>query len=256
MTNFYFIALKSIWKKEIYRFTRIWSQTLLPPVINIILYFIIFGNLIGSKIRNISNFTYIQFIVPGLIMMSVINNSYSNVASSFFTAKFQKNIEELLIAPVPSHIIIAGYVGGGVARGVLVGFLVTFASLFFVPLNVQNWFILLVTLILTSILFSLAGLLNGILASTFDDISIIPTFILNPLTYLGGIFYSIALLPQFWQDLSKLNPIIYIISAFRYGFIGINEVSINYTFVILISLILLFYIFIWLLIKNGFKLKT
>lgn len=256
MINFHFVALKSIWIKEINRFTRIWSQTLLPPVITITLYFIIFGNLIGSKIRNISNFSYIQFIVPGLIIMAVINNSYSNVASSFFSAKFQKNIEELLVAPVPSHIIIAGYVGGGVARGVLVGFLVISVSLLFISFKIKSWFILLIILILTSILFSLAGLLNGLFANTFDDISIIPTFILNPLTYLGGIFYSISLLPKFWQDLSKLNPIVYIISSFRYSFIGINEVSINYTLTVLILLNLVLYFIIWLIIKSGFKLKT
>lgn len=256
MKNFHFIALKSIWAKEINRFTRIWSQTLLPPVITITLYFIIFGNLIGSKIRNISNFTYIQFIIPGLIIMAVINNSYSNVASSFFSAKFQKNIEELLVAPVPSHIIIAGYVGGGVARGIFVGFLVISVSLLFISFKIQNWFILSIILILTSILFSLAGLLNGLFANSFDDISIIPTFILNPLTYLGGIFYSISLLPKFWQDLSKLNPIVYIISSFRYSFIGVNEVSISYTLTVLILLNLILYFIIWLMIKNGFRLKT
>lgn len=256
MTHLYWIALKSIWKKEIHRFMRIWSQTLLPPVITIILYFIIFGNLIGSQIKIINNFSYMQFIVPGLIMMSVINNSYANVASSFFSAKFQKNIEELLIAPVPSYIIIFGYIGGGIARGLCVGGLVTSVALFFISFKIQNWLILSVTLLLTSILFSLAGLLNALFAHNFDDISIIPTFILTPLTYLGGVFYSISLLPEFWQKISRLNPVVYIISAFRYGFLGVGDVPWDYTIILLIVLIIILYIIVWSLINRGFKIKT
>lgn len=256
MRQSYWIALKSIWKKEINRFMRIWSQTILPPVITIILYFIIFGNLIGSQIKNINNFTYMQFIVPGLVMMSVINNSYSNVASSFFSSKFQRSIEELLIAPIPNYIIILGYIGGGIIRGIFVGCLVMSTSIFFTPFIIKNWGILAITLLLTSTLFSLAGLLNAIFAKTFDDISIIPTFILNPLIYLGGVFYSIFLLPKFWQDISKLNPIMYIISAFRYSFLGIKEVPFIHTIIILIILIIIFYLLIWILIKKGFGLKS
>lgn len=256
MKKLYWIALKSIWKKEINRFMRIWSQTILPPVITIILYFIIFGNLIGSQIKNINNFTYMQFIVPGLVMMSVINNSYSNVASSFFSSKFQRNIEELLIAPVPNYIIILGYIGGGIIRGIFVGCLVMSVSIFFAPFSIKNWWVLAIILLLTSTLFSLAGLLNAIFAKTFDDISIIPTFILNPLIYLGGVFYSIFLLPKFWQDVSKLNPIMYIISAFRYGFLGIKEVPFIHTIIILVILIMIFYLLVWFLIKKGFGLKS
>lgn len=247
----YWIALKTIWKKEINRFIRIWVQTLLPPVINIILYFIIFGNLVGPKIGNIHNFKYIQFIVPGLIMMAVINNAYSNVASSFFSAKFQRNIEELLVAPVPISIIITGYVGGGVVRGIFIGILVMCVSLFFVPLHIYNWYFIISILLLTSILFSLIGLLNALFARNFDDISLIPTFVLTPLIYLGGVFYSLKSLPTFWKIASNLNPISYMISAFRYGFLGIIDFPLIYTISVLIILIILFYFLVWFFIKNG-----
>lgn len=188
MIRLYWIALKSIWIKEVTRFARIWVQTLVPPVITMTLYFIIFGNLIGSRIGEMQGFGYMQFIVPGLIMMSVITNSYSNVASSFFGAKYQHSIEELLVAPVPTHIIILGFVGGGVARGVCVGVLVTLVSMFFVPLEIHSWWAIAITLLFTSVLFSLGGLVNAVFAETFDDISIVPTFVLTPLTYLGGVF--------------------------------------------------------------------
>ena len=194
----YLVALKSIWRKETNRFLRIWVQTLVPPVITMSLYFVIFGNLIGSRIGQMNGFDYMSFIVPGLIMMSVITNSYSNVASSFFSAKFQRNVEELLVAPVPNYIIIWGYVGGGVIRGLIVGFMVTCVSLFFVDLHIFNMMILILSVVCTSILFSIGGLLNTIFAKSFDDISIIPTFVLTPLTYLGGVFYSINLLPDFF----------------------------------------------------------
>lgn len=227
MTHLYWVALKSIWAKEINRFMRIWVQTLVPPVITMTLYFIIFGNLIGSRIGEMHGFTYMQFIVPGLIMMAVITNAYANVASSFFSAKFQRNIEELLVAPVPTHVIIAGYVGGGVARGLCVGILVTAISLFFVPFQVHSWLFVALTLLLTAILFSLAGLLNAVFAKTFDDISLIPTFVLTPLTYLGGVFYSINLLPPFWQTVSLANPILHMVNAFRYGILGVSDIRIG-----------------------------
>ena len=246
MTHLYWVALKSIWAKEINRFMRIWVQTLVPPVITMTLYFIIFGNLIGSRIGEMHGFTYMQFIVPGLIMMAVITNAYANVASSFFSAKFQRNIEELLVAPVPTHVIIAGYVGGGVARGLCVGILVTAISLFFVAL----------TLLLTAILFSLAGLLNAVFAKTFDDISLIPTFVLTPLTYLGGVFYSLTLLPPFWQALSHLNPIVYMISGFRFGFLGITDVPLFTTVAVLVVFIIVFYLLCWYLIQRGRGLRS
>lgn len=256
MSRLYWIALQSIWIKEITRFARIWIQTLVPPVITMSLYFVIFGNLIGSRIGDMGGFDYMQFIVPGLIMMAVITNSYANVAASFFGAKFQRSIEELLVAPVPTHIVIVGYVGGGVARGICVGILVTIVSLFFVPLHVHSWSMIALTLMLTAILFSLGGLLNAVFAKTFDDISLVPTFVLTPLTYLGGVFYSLSLLPSFWQAVSKLNPIVYMISGFRYGFLGITDVPLVYTIGVLVVFIAVFYAWAWYLIERGRGLRT
>lgn len=256
MNSLYWIALKSIWRKEVTRFLRIWIQTLIPPVITMSLYFIIFGNLIGSRVGDMGGFSYMAFIVPGLIMMSVITNSYTNVCSSFFSAKFQRNIEELLVAPVPTHIIICGYVGGGVMRGILTGVLVTIVSLFFVSYQVYSWFFVIFTLLLTSILFSLAGLLNAVYAKTFDDISIIPTFVLTPLTYLGGVFYSITMLPTFWQWVSKLNPIVYMINGFRYGFLGVSDVSLLITFSMLFLFVIVLYAMVWRLIEKGKGLRS
>lgn len=252
----YWVALQSIWSKEINRFARIWIQTLLPPVITMSLYFVIFGNLVGSRIGEMNGFSYMQFIVPGLIMMSVITNAYANVASSFFSAKFQRNIEELLVAPVPTHIIIAGYVGGGMARGICVGVLVTAVSLFFVPLHVHAWWMVVVTLLLTAMLFSLAGLINAVFAKTFDDISLIPTFVLTPLTYLGGVFYSLSLLSPFWQVVSKLNPVVYMISGFRFGFLGIHDVPLALTLAVLLAFIVVFYALSWWLIERGRGLRS
>ncbi len=256
MSQLYWVALKSIWLKEINRFGRIWIQTLVPPVITMALYFIIFGNLIGAQIGSMQGFTYMQFIVPGLIMMAVITNSYANVAASFFSAKFQRNIEELLVAPVPTHVVIAGFVGGGVARGICVGILVTAISLFFVPLVIHSWWVIALTLLLTAILFSLGGLLNAVFATTFDDISLIPTFVLTPLTYLGGVFYSLSLLPPIWQAVSKLNPIVYMISGFRYGFLGISDVPLAFTMAVLVAFIAVFYLLAWYLIERGRGLRS
>lgn len=256
MNSLYWIALKSLWRKEVTRFLRIWVQTLIPPVVTMSLYFVIFGNLIGSRVGEMGGFSYMQFIVPGLIMMSVITNSYTNVCSSFFSAKFQHNIEELLVAPVPTHIIIWGYVGGGVARGICTGILVTIISMLFVSYDVHSWAIIVCTLLLTSILFSLAGLLNAVFAKSFDDISIIPTFVLTPLTYLGGVFYSLTLLPQVWQWISKLNPIVYMINGFRYGFLGISDVSLTVTFSMLILFVVVIYAIAWKIIESGRGLRS
>jgi len=256
MNSNYITALKSLCIKEINRFTRIWIQTLVPPAITMTLYFVIFGNLIGERIGEMGGFSYMSFIVPGLIMMSVITNSYSNVASSFFSAKFQHNIEELLVAPVPNYIIVWGYVGGGMIRGLLVGFIVTCVSLFFVDLQIFNIFVLLLSVLCTSVLFSLGGLLNAIFARSFDDISIIPTFILTPLTYLGGVFYSISLLPDFWQTVSHFNPVFYMINAFRYGFLGIADVSLLWSFAIIIAFTVFLYSLVILLLKKGIGIRT
>lgn len=256
MFNLYFTALKSLAVKETNRYLRIWVQTLVPPVITTSLYFVIFGNLIGGRIGQMEGFSYMEFIVPGLIMMSVITSSYSNVSSSFFSQKFQKNIEELLIAPVPTHVIMWGFVFGGLGRSILVGILVTIISLFFVPLQVYSWLIIILTLLMTSILFSLAGLLNGIFAQSFDDVSIVPTFVLQPLTYLGGVFYSISMLPPFWQTISKVNPIVYMISGFRYGFLGVIDVPIMVSMGILVIFIIALYAICWYLIERGRGLRS
>ncbi|MCX2788903.1 ABC transporter permease [Vibrio sp. Sgm 5] len=256
MYQLYWTAFCSLVTKEVNRFTRIWVQTLVPPAITMTLYFIIFGNLIGSRIGDMNGFSYMEYIVPGLIMMSVITNSYSNVASSFFSSKFQRNIEELLVAPVPNYIIILGFVMGGVVRGLLVGTIVTFVSLFFVDLQVDHWGIIIATVFMTSVVFSLGGLINAVYAKTFDDISIIPTFVLTPLTYLGGVFYSISLLPEFWQGVSKLNPIVYMVNAFRYGFLGVSDVGIVTSFSVLIVFVVALYALAHYLVTKGIGLRS
>ncbi len=251
----YSVALKSIWIKECIRFLRIWVQTLVPPAITMTLYFVIFGSLIGSRIGEMGGFSYMEFIVPGLIMMSVITNSYSNVASSFYSTKFQKSIEELLVAPVPNYIIVLGYMGGGMARGLLVGLIVSCVSLLFVDIQIHNLFVIVLTVILTSAVFSLGGLINAVYANSFDDISIIPTFVLTPLTYLGGVFYSISLLPEVWQMVSKINPIIYMVNAFRYGFLGVSDVGIVASFSVLVAFIVVLFSVALMLIKKGVGIR-
>lgn len=227
------IAYQTMVVKEISRFMRIWIQTLIPPAISMTLYFVIFGNLIGSRIGEMGGFTYMQYIAPGIIMMSIINNAYSNVVSSFFGAKFQKHIEEMLVSPIPNYLILAGYITGGVTRGLLVGFIVSLVALFFTELHIYSYSIMISVVLLTSILFSLGGMINGIFAKKFDDISIIPTFILTPLTYLGGVFYSIDLLPEFWQRVSLFNPILYMVNAFRYGMLGVSDIDVGFAFSII-----------------------
>ncbi|MDH5435960.1 MAG: ABC transporter permease, partial [Gammaproteobacteria bacterium] len=225
-----YIAYKTIVIREILRFSRIWVQTIVPPMVTMGLYFVIFGNLIGSRIGPMDGFNYIDYIVPGLIMMSVITNSYANVVSSFYGTKFQHSIEEMLVAPVPNYIILLGYITGGVARGIIVGIAVFIVAMFFADIHIHNMIVILSMVLLTAILFSLAGFINGIYAQSFDDISLIPTFVLTPLTYLGGIFYSISMLPQFWQDVSLFNPILYMVNAFRYGFLGVSDIELGLSF--------------------------
>lgn len=219
------VAFYTIVLREVRRFTRIWPQTLLPPAVTMTLYFIIFGNLIGSRIGEMGGFNYMQFIVPGLIMMAVITNSYANVVSSFFSMKFQRSIEELLVSPVPNWVILAGYVTGGMARGLGIGVIVTALSLAFTHLSIHSLPMVVVTVFLTSALFALGGFINAMLATKFDDISIVPTFVLTPLTYLGGVFYSIDLLPGFWQGVSMVNPILYMVNGFRFGILGVSDVN-------------------------------
>ena len=250
------VSLKTIATKEILRFSRIWIQTVIPPVITTALYFVIFGNLIGPRIGKMDGFDYMEFIIPGLIMMAVITNSYSNVVSSFYGSKFQRHIEEMLISPTPNYIILIGFVTGGVARGLVVGIAVTLVSQVFHPLNIHSLWIMLSMILLTAILFSLAGLINGVYAKSFDDISIIPTFVLTPLTYFGGIFYSISMLPEFWQTLSLANPILYMVNAFRYGFLGVSDINLSTSYVIIIAFIVLLYTFSLYLLKKGHGIRT
>jgi ABC-2 type transport system permease protein len=250
------IALQTISAREIRRFMRIWVQTILPPVITTALYFVIFGNLIGPRIGQMNGFDYMEFIIPGLIMMAVITNSYANVVSSFYGSKFQRHIEEMLISPVPNYIILLGYVSGGVARGLIVGVAVMAVSLVFNPLNIHSIPVMLSMILLTSILFSLAGLINGVYANSFDDISIIPTFVLTPLTYLGGIFYSISMLPDFWQNMSLANPILYMVNAFRYGFLGISDISLWTSYVISLGFIITLYVFSLHLLRIGYGIRS
>lgn len=250
------IAFLTILQKEIKRFTRIWIQTLLPPAITMILYFVIFGKLIGSRIGDMGGFSYIAFVAPGLIMMAVLTNSYANVSSSFFSAKFQRSVEEILVSPTPNYIILLGYVMGGVARGMAVGLIVTLMSLFFTDLHIHNWFITISIVLMTSILFSLAGFINAVYANSFDDISIVPTFILTPLTYFGGVFYSINLLPEFWQHVSVFNPILHMVNAFRYGMLGITDVHIGMAFTGLILCVVVLFAVGLHLLKTGKRLRA
>ncbi len=250
-----YVSFTTIVRKEARRFIRIWPQTLLPPAISMTLYFVIFGKLIGDRIGSMGGFTYIQFMVPGLIMMSVITNAYANVVSSFFGAKFQRHIEELLVSPTSNHTILLGFVVGGILRGICVGAIVTALSLFFSHLHIQHIGITIAILVLTSLLFSLAGFINAVYANNFDDISIVPTFVLTPLTYLGGVFYSIELLPEFWAGVSRLNPILYIVNAFRYGFLGVSDVDLALSFGIVLFFTVIAYAYAMYLLKTGKRLR-
>lgn len=228
------VGFKTIVIKEITRVLRIWPQTLVPPAITITLYFVIFGSLIGPRIGEMAGYSYIEYIVPGLVMLSVIQNSYGNIVSSFFGAKFGKHIEELMVSPQPSYVILSGYVMGSLFRSLFVGSLVIGISFLFTDLQVYNLGVIISVILLTAVVFSLAGFINAVFAQKFDDIVIVPTFILAPLTYLGGVFYSITLLPAFWQTVSHFNPILYMVNAFRYGFLGVTDVSLWIAYAIIL----------------------
>ena len=249
------VAVKTIIRKEMVRVLRIWIQTIVPPAITMTLYFVIFGNLIGKRIGSMDGFDYMQYIAPGLIMMSVITNSYGNVVSSFFGAKFTRHIEEMLVAPMSNASIIVGHVAGGVLRGLLVGTLVTVIALFFTHLDIAHPFIMISVVLLSSIVFSLAGFINAIFATKFDDISIVPTFVLTPLTYLGGVFYTISLLPPFWQSVSKANPILYMVNAFRYGILGKSDIDIGHAYVILFVFIVVLFTACVQLMRRGIGIR-
>jgi ABC-2 type transport system permease protein len=251
-----YIAFSTIVRKEVTRFMRIWTQTLLPPVITQSLYFIIFGGFIGSQIPAINGISYMAFIVPGLVMMAVINSSFQNVVSSFFGSKFQKNIEELMVSPVPNSVIISGYVIGGVLRGILVGAIVFLISLIFVQPQIFSLPLIFLFVILTAVVFSLGGLVNAIFATKFDDIAIFPTFVLTPLTYLGGVFYSIHRLPEFWQKVSQLNPILYMVDGFRYGFFGFADINVGISIGILLAFTVLLSGLSHYLLEKGVGLKN
>lgn len=249
------IAFKTIIVKEVLRFSRIWIQTILPPAVTTALYLIIFGNLIGARVGEMSGVSYLSYIIPGVIMMAVITHSYSNVVSSFYSAKFQRHVEELLISPVPNYVIIAGYICGGVARGFIVGVVVTMVALIFADFTVTSYLLTLLVGILTAVLFALGGFINAIFAKSFDDISIVPTFILTPLTYLGGVFYSISLLPPIWQDVSLFNPILYMVNVFRYGMLGISDVGVVWGLFVIICFIVLLSFVAHYLLDKGIGLK-
>ena len=249
------VAYTTIMRKEVTRFMRIWQQTLLPPVMTTSLYFVIFGNLIGPRIGTMDGHRYMDFIVPGLILMSVITNAYANVSSSFFSAKFQRSIEEIQVSPTPNAVILLGYISGGIVRAILVGLIVTLVSLFFSKLSIHNYLVMVSIIVLTALLFSLGGFLNGMFARKFDDISIVPTFILTPLTYLGGIFYSIKLLPEFWQGVSHINPILYMINAFRYGFLGISDINLWVSYTIILLFIVALFLFNLKLLNSGYGIR-
>ncbi|WP_111640449.1 ABC transporter permease [Marinimicrobium alkaliphilum] len=250
------VAFSTIVRKEIRRFTRIWVQTLLPPAITMALYFVIFGKLIGSRIGEMGGFDYIQFVVPGLIMMAIITNSYSNVVSSFFSAKFQRSIEELLVSPTPGYVILLGYCIGSMCRGLLVGIVVTCLALAFTDFPMHSWTITVAIVFLTSMLFTLAGFINAVFANTFDDISIVPTFVLTPLTYLGGVFYSIELLSDFWQGVSLFNPVLYMVNTFRYGMLGVSDVNIVGALVGLVVCVIALFAVALHLLNSGKRLRS
>lgn len=245
------VAFCALVKKESYRVIRIWRQTVLPPIISTCLYFLIFGNLIGNRIGSMSGVSYIDFIFPGLVLMTVINNSYANVSSSFFGMKFQKSIEELFVAPVHPITIILGFLSGGIIRSLGVGLIVILVSTFFIDIKIHSLATILFTLFASSLIFSLGGLINGVYARNFDDVSIIPTFVLTPLIYLGGVFYSIELLPDYWQSISQFNPILYLISTMRYGFLGVSDVNTNIAFLMAIIFIIVLSVLCYFLIIKG-----
>jgi len=250
------VSLQTIVYKETHRYLRIWIQTLVPPAITMTLYFVIFGALIGERVGEMDGYRYMEYIAPGIIMLAVITNSYNNVVSSFFGAKFQRHIEEMLVSPTPNIVILLGYVAGGVGRGLFTGAIVTAVALMFTSLPVHNWAITLSVVVLTAVLFSIGGFINAIYARKFDDIAIIPTFVLTPLTYLGGVFYSISLLPEFWQGVSLANPILYMVNAFRYGILGSADVHIAVSYGMMLAFIVAFGGFALYLLNRGTGLRS
>ena len=249
-------ALYTIVHREARRFLRIWPQTLLPPAITMVLYFVIFGNLIGSRIGTMDGISYMDFIVPGLVMMSVIQNSYGNISSSFFGAKFGRHVEELLVSPMPNWVIVGGYVAGSVLRGLMVGVIVMCIAMLFTTVRIPYPLVTISSVLLGAIIFSLAGFINAIFAQKFDDVAIVPTFILTPLTYLGGVFYSIKLLPPWAEAATYANPIFHMVNAFRFGLLGVSDVSLAVAYVLMLSFVLVLSVVALWLMKNGVGLRS
>lgn len=250
------VAFQTLVRKEITRFMRIWTQTFLPSAITVTLYFIIFGKLLGSQIRDIHGFSYMQYLVPGLTMMAIMNNAYSNTSSSFFITKFNHSVEEMMVSSMPNYVILLGYMIGGALRGLIAGIIVFIISFFFTQLVVHHWGIVISISILSSLVFSLGGLINAIFAKKFDDVSFIPTFILTPLTYLGGIFFSLSQLPPLWKTISVLNPIFNIVDAFKFGMLGSSDLSIYYGFTLVCGLFIFMLIWALLLLQKGVGLRS
>ncbi len=254
--RYQWIALMTLTRREVVRFLRIWTQTLLPSPISMILYFLIFGNLIGARVGALDGVPYVTYIAPGLIMMGIINNAYANVVGSFFGSKFAKNIEEMYVSPMSPLVILAGFLSGGMLRAFLVGILVTGIALLFTEIHVQSWTITIAMAILTALLFCLAGLLNAIYAQKFDDINIIPTFVLTPLIYLGGVFYSVNMLPTFWVHVSHLNPMLYMVNTFRYGMLGVTDIDVTLSFSFVIGFTALLFLWAYRLLAKGIGVRT
>jgi ABC-2 type transport system permease protein len=250
------VAFQTILGKEIRRFTRIWRQTILPPAITMSLYLVVFGNLIGTRVGEMGGHPYMDYIAPGVIMMAVITSSYSNVVSSFYGARYQRFIEEMLISPTPHAVILLGYVGGGVARGLAVGLVVTAVAMLLADLEMRHLLVTVSVVFLTSVLFSLAGFINAIYAKSFDDIAIVPTFVLTPLIYLGGVFYSIHLLSEPWQTLSRLNPILYMVNGFRYGILGVSDISVFGALAMIVLFVIVLFMFSLRLLNRGVGIRT
>ena len=256
MLNVQWTGFLTIMRKEVIRILRIWPQTLLPSVVTTTLYFLIFGAFIGGRLGEIDGITYIEFIVPGLIMMSIITNAYTNVSSSTFSAKFQRNIEEMLISPLNNSTIVLGFMAGGVLRGVMVGALVMLVSTIFTPLRIYNAPLIVLTMFFTATLLALSGFINAIYAKNYDQVAIVPTFVLTPLIYLGGVFYSIAILPPFWQQISRLNPVLYLVNIFRYGFLGVSDVAVSTAFYFLVVFTAALWFFCLWALRRGVGLRT
>ncbi len=250
------VALHTIVRREVMRILRIWGQTLVPPAITMTLYFLIFGSLIGSRIGDMGGFDYMDFIVPGLVMMAIIQNAYGNISSSFFGAKFGRHVEELLVSPLPNWVILLGYVAGAVLRGLMVGVIVLGIAMCFTHVRVPHPLVTLSTVLLAAVVFSLAGFVNAVYAKKFDDIAIVPTFILTPLTYLGGVFYSVSLLPPFWEKASWFNPVLHMVNAFRYGLLGVTDVPLWIAYAVMLGFAATLSLVALHLLDKGVGLRT